>query len=236
MTTLYFLGDSHIDCVVRAAREKGVATTLGPLMNGGAWGLGEFQLREDGYIELLRPAPAHRSFDGAIGSNTSLFEIDGVIVTTVGFHTGHALAAITGVARDTSASPPPFISEAVFEECILAIRKRHFELIETLAKAGKTMVAYPPPPRHNKKLRAMAEQYDNIVSARYRAAGISVIDPRTFCLDDEGEFSKQFIPPRDLRHGNLAYGEAMLERILAALPDGGRSLERRAPKKSEALA
>jgi hypothetical protein len=215
MTSLYAIGDSHIGCIVRAARKAGVRCAVGPCMEGASWAGGLFRFK-DGVLRIYGEDLALTKTMEVVHS-VDLREVEGAIVTTIGFHTLHAIRSNVGTL---DLQPPFFLSKAVVQECANAmLARKHFNVLQQMASMGKTVIAFPPPPRYLAHLRLVAQNYENFIFDHFRQAGIFVIDPREFSLDEKGEFRSEYLPPRkeDLHHGNLAYGGAMLERILAIL-------------------
>ena len=209
------IGDSHTGALTAAARMRGIrAETL--FLSGNFWHDGHLEFHpKAGLFCPHRPAVNRdiRSLRDMLGGG-SLFARDMPVLASFGYHLGRMITpfenrviAVDGAwfARKAHAS---FASQG-FVAAYVAYHRG--ALIDTLVQAHgccDLVVVAPPILDANPVARLMA----GMITERLLAQGVRVFDPRREPDWGWAPLPDAFCDP-DGRHGNAAYGAAVLARI-----------------------
>ncbi|MEU2420799.1 hypothetical protein ABZ619_07095 [Streptomyces sp. NPDC007851] len=213
------LGDSHADCVGRAARQAGLPFVGGPVGSGRDF-LGPFFDVGDGDGEpVLRDKQARRlvrEFLDAL-EVTGLAGLEVPLVCTFGLSV-HTVATRQNwdIHRDGHGTVPEgFLRSGLFADLVRAAVRGALAFYEHTAALGLRVLAPLPPQRvPGMSEAAVFLAAQTVIGAELAARGVEIVDLRARVTDGSGRQRPVFCQADDTIHGNLAFGRLVVAELL----------------------
>ncbi|MEV6613198.1 hypothetical protein AB0N31_04810 [Streptomyces sp. NPDC051051] len=211
------LGDSHADCIGRAARAADLPFAGGPVGSGRDF-LGPF-CNIDGTGIAFRADSAqqlYREFLDTLGART-LAELTVPLVCTFGL-SAHTVATRQNwdVHRDRHGDVPDrFLHSRLFAGLVTATVRGALAFYEHTAALGLRVLAPLPPQRvpEMSDPRVFFAAQD-VIAAELAARGVETVDLRPRVTDDHGRQRPVFCRQDDTIHGNDAFGRLVVAELL----------------------
>lgn len=211
------LGDSHVGVVGLAARVRGLAFGGGPLGAGRDFGVDFFRLTVDDLA--MRDPELEHLYRQALAQldAPSLGGIPGPLVSSIGLSV-HYLATTQNWLCYQGADgefDPGFLQGPLFATIIDTLSRPALAFYEqALALDLKVYAVLPPqrvPPMSDARVFMAAQAR---LVERLRGLGVELVDVREAANDDRGLQRVEFCEVDDPLHGNLAFGELVLDQLL----------------------
>jgi len=211
------LGDSHVGVVGLAARARGLPFGGGPLGAGRDFGVDFFRLTADDVA--MRDAELEHLYRQALAQldAPTLGRIPGPLVSSIGLSV-HYLATTQNwlcYQGPDGEFDPGFLEGPLFATIIDTLSRPALAFYEqALALGLKVYAVLPPqrvPPMSDPRVFMAAQAR---LVERLRGLGVELVDVREAANDDRGLQRVEFCEVDDPLHGNLAFGELVLEQLL----------------------
>ena len=211
------LGDSHVAVVGLAARARGLAFGGGPLGAGRDFGVDFFSLAADDVA--MRDAELEQLYRQALAQLDApcLGGIPGPLVCSIGLSL-HYLATTQNwlcYQGPDGEFDPGFLDGPLFATIIDTLSRPALAFYEqALALGVKVYAVLPPqrvPPMADRRVFMAAQ---TLLMERLRGLGVELVDVRAAANNDRGLQRVEFCEIDDPLHGNLAFGELVLDQLL----------------------
>lgn len=211
------LGDSHAGVIGKAAKLRQVPFSGGPLGAGRDFGVDFFRLSTDDVI--FRDGDMQQLYRQALAQLDvlNLGQVAVPLVSTIGLSLHYLATAPNWTCYQTAQGEfdPGFLSGALFEAIIEAMSRPALAFYERAQNLNLKVFAVLPPQRVpvlSSPEVFMAAQ--KVIIDRLQRLGIELIDVRATANDAYGFQRPPFCETDDPLHGNLAFGELILEQLL----------------------
>lgn len=214
------LGDSHVGVLGKAAQARQLRFGGGPLGAGRDFGVDFFDLA--GPDVTFTDPELQRLYRQALAQldAPALAGVPGPLVSSIGLSI-HYLATAQNWAcyqGPDGSFDTGFLDGPLFAAIIEALSRPALAFYEHALALGLTVYAVLPPQRVPALSDArvfMAAQA--LLVARLQGLGVRLLDVRDAANDDQGLQRPEYCEIDDPLHGNLAFGELLLERLLRQL-------------------
>lgn len=212
------IGDSHAGPIGKAARRQGLTFTGGPLGAGREFNTDFFDGADGDLTFRKKEANAlFRRFLGELGAPT-FSRIAVPVVSTIGF-SAHFPATRENweiYQTRTGAFEEGFLSSRLFDEIILAMARGALAFYEYALSLKLRIIAVMPPQRvpvlSDPEVFIAAQE---TIRRALDALGVEIVDVRSSAADGSGFQRPEFCEADDPLHGNLAFGQLILDDLAA---------------------
>lgn len=211
------LGDSHVGVIGLAARARGLAFGGGPLGAGRDFGVDFFRLTVDDLA--MRDPELEHLYRQALAQldAPNLGRIPGPLVSSIGLSV-HYLATTQNwlcYQGPDGEFDPGFLEGPLFATIIDTLSRPALAFYEQALALGLKVYAVLPPQRvpPMSDARVFMAAQARLVE-RLRGLGVELVDVREAANDDQGLQRIEFCEVDDPLHGNLAFGELVLDQLL----------------------
>lgn len=210
------LGDSHAAAIGKAARAAGLPFVGGPIGVGREFVNHYFDV-VDGDVTFRRPEMdvLYRGFLESIGVDR-LARIGMPIVSTLGFG-AHFFATRENWTRfqlREDRYEPGFLGSPFFDRIVCTMARDSLGFYRQARDMGLRILGVMPPQRVLSTADSavfMAAQ--DSVRRSLEADGVEVVDVRPQVTDAHGWQRPEYCEENDALHGNLAFGQVILDRL-----------------------
>lgn len=214
------LGDSNAGPIGKAAQARGLAVSGGPLGAGRDFNV-DFFVPMSGDVGF-RDEEMEQRYRQALGSAgvNRLGELSVPLVSTLGMSV-HFLASRPNwqcYQDDHGEFDAGFLGGALFESIIGEMSRHALAFYErALAMGLRVLVVLPPqrvPEFSDARVFLPAQQ---VLIRRFRELGVELVDVRKAANGEDGWQHPRFCEVDDPLHGNLAFGELIVDALLGHL-------------------
>ena len=211
------LGDSHAGVIGKAAQARGLPFSGGPLGTGRDFAVDFFSLTRHDVV--FREAEMERLYRQALEpfEMPQLAEIGVPLVSTIGLSLHYLATAPNWTCYQTPDAEfdEGFLAGPLFESIVDTLSRPALAFYEQARAMNLKVFAVLPPqrvPELSDSRVFMAAQA--LLIERLQALGIELIDVRAAANDEQGFQRSAYCEVDDPLHGNLAFGELVVEQLL----------------------
>lgn len=215
------LGDSNAGPIGKAAQARGLSACGGPLGAGRDFNV-DFLVARPGDVGFRDPEMDQRYRQAlALAGVARLGEMSIPLVSTLGMSV-HFLASRPNwhcYQDDNGEFDAGFLQGALFESIIEEMSRHALAFHERVLAMGiRVLVVLPPqrvPEFSNAEVFMAAQE---VLIRRFRELGVELVDVREAANGEDGWQDPRFCEIDDPLHGNLAFGELIVDALLDQLP------------------